>query len=425
MEVQTFLSEEDKAEIYQESKDWFDANDDGAYGLRKNWNVQPPAQEPSYVRFDDITGRELQLLKLPPVEFLVDNILPMGLVLLGAPPKSCKSYMCMQMCLAICTGDKFLGFHTKKHGCLYMDLESNRKRPQDRQDQILQGDDAPLNLHIVTRSGPMGKGFEEEIRRMISQYPDIKLVIVDVFRKVRPGAKRGMDPYDRDYEDYGAVKALADDLKITIILVTHTTKMKHPDDPFNELIGSAGTLGSVDVAMVIKKETRDAETAKLYVSGKDVEDQCYEIHFDGKRHIWEKLGTSQEVEAQRLREEYEGSNVIRTVKKLVEQGNGHWEGSVSDIIEASKYFQGCQIYDNERQAGKEIRRFERQLKDIDAITCRANPSRKTGKRELTFESENPFLMSPMSPLSSTSPLSPMSPRSEEDIKDNVGDMKQQ
>lgn len=65
----------------------------------------------------------------------------------------------------------------------------------------------------------------------------------------------------------------------------------------------------------------------------------------------------------------------------------NWEGSVSDIIEASKYFQGCQIYDNERQAGKE--------------------------------------MSPMSPLSSTSPLSPMSPRSEEDIKDNVGDMKQQ
>lgn len=418
MEVQTFLEDTRK-----EAEDWFRENDDGTYGLRKNWNVQPPVQEPSYVRFDDITGRELQLLELPPVEFLVDNILPMGLVLLGAPPKSCKSYMCMQMCLAICTGDNFLGFHTKKHGCLYMDLESNRKRPQDRQDQILQGDDAPLNLHIVTRSGPMGKGFEEEIRRMISQYPDIKLVIVDVFRKVRPGAKRGMDPYDRDYEDYGAVKALADDLKITIILVTHTTKMKHPDDPFNELIGSAGTLGSVDVAMVIKKESRDAETAKLYVSGKDVEDQCYEIRFDGKRHIWEKLGTSQEVEARRLREEYEGSNVIRTVKKLVEQGNGHWEGSVSDIIEASKYFQGCQIYDNERQAGKEIRRFERQLKDIDAITYRANPSRKTGKRELTFESENPFLMSPMSPLSSTSPLSPMSPRSEEDIKDNVGDMK--
>ena len=389
MEVQTFLSEEDKAEIYQESKDWFDANDDGAYGLRKNWNVQPPAQEPSYVRFDDITGRELQLLKLPPVEFLVDNILPMGLVLLGAPPKSCKSYMCMQMCLAICTGDDFLEFHTKKHGCLYMDLESNRKRPQDRQDQILQGDDAPLNLHIVTRSGPMGKGFEEEIRRMISQYPDIKLVIVDVFRKVRPGAKRGMDPYDRDYEDYGAVKALADDLKITIILVTHTTKMKHPDDPFNELIGSAGTLGSVDVAMVIKKETRDAETAKLYVSGKDVEDQCYEIRFDGKRHIWEKLGTSQEVEAQRLREEYENNNTIKTIRKLVQQGGGHWEGTASDIIDASRYFAGCQIHEDAAKVGKQLRKFTQQLHDLDAITYRVDLGRGQS-RQIIFTSNNPF-----------------------------------
>ena len=371
------------------------------YAHRKEWNVQPPAQEPSYVRFDDITGRELQLLKLPPVEFLVDNILPMGLVLLGAPPKSCKSYMCMQMCLAICTGDNFLGFHTKKHGCLYMDLESNRKRPQDRQDQILQGDDAPLNLHIVTRSGPMGKGFEEEIRRMISQYPDIKLVIVDVFRKVRPGAKRGMDPYDRDYEDYGAIKALADDLKITIILVTHTTKMKHPDDPFNELIGSAGTLGSVDVAMVIKKESRDAETAKLYVSGKDVEDQCYEIRFDGKRHIWEKLGTSQEVEAQRLREEYENNNTIKTIRKLVQQGGGHWEGTASDIIDASRYFAGCQIHEDDKRVGKLIRRFEQQLKDVDAIGFICKVTKRTS--EYWFKSENPFTTNTTLTTNTTTP----------------------
>lgn len=395
----------------REAEAAFKAQDDGTYSRRANWNVQPPAQEPSYVRFDDITGRELQLLKLPPVEFLVDNILPMGLVLLGAPPKSCKSYMCMQMCLAICTGDKFLGFHTKKHGCLYMDLESNRKRPQDRQDQILQGDDAPLNLHIVTRSGPMGKGFEEEIRRMISQYPDIKLVIVDVFRKVRPGAKRGMDPYDRDYEDYGAIKALADELKITIILVTHTTKMKHPDDPFNELIGSAGTLGSVDVAMVIKKESRDAETAKLYVSGKDVEDQCYEIRFDGKRHIWEKLGTSQEVEAQRLREEYENNHTIKTIKKLVEQGNGHWEGTASDIIDASRYFAGCQIHEDAAKVGKQLRKFTQQLHDLDAIIYSVGSSRADGKRVLTFASNNPFTV-PSVPSVLTVPSVPSVPNTE-------------
>ena len=426
MEVQNFLSEEAKEDIRREAEAAFEAQNDGTYGLRKNWNVQPPAKErPQRKHIKLITSAELQKMEIPPTEFIIENILTPGLILLGAPPKTCKSYMCLQMCLAICQGEDFLGFHTKQHGCWYLDLESNLDRPKKRTEQILDSESTIQNLYITVESEPMGKGFEEDLRKTIEERPDIKVIVVDVFKKIRPGARRGVDPYDRDYEDYGAIKALADEYHLAIILVTHTTKMKHPDDPFNELIGSAGTLGSVDVAMVIKKESRDAETAKLYVSGKDVEDQCYEIRFDGKRHIWEKLGTSQEVEAQRLREEYEGSNVIRTVKKLVEQGNGHWEGSVSDIIEASKYFQGCQIYDNERQAGKEIRRFERQLKDIDAITYRANPSRKTGKRELTFESENPFLMSPTSPLSSTSPMSPMSPRSEEDIKDNVGDMKQQ
>lgn len=394
----------------REAEAAFKAQDDGTYTFRKNWNVQPPAREqPLHERYDTITGNELQKLDLPPVEFLVDEILPLGLALLGAPPKSCKSYMCLQMCLAICTGHDFMGFKTKPHACLYLDLESTRRRPKLRLNQILQGMEAPENLYIVTRSGPMGKGFEDELRRTIVEHPEIKLVIVDVFKKIRPSAKRGADPYERDYEDFGAIKALADELQLAILLVTHTTKMKHPDDPFNELVGSAGTMGSVDVAMVIKKDTRDAETAKLYVSGKDLRDQCYEIRYDKQRYIWEKLGTSQEVEAQRLREAYEQSNIIQTVKKLVQQGGGKWSGSTADIIEASKYFQGCCIYDDVRKVGKVIRQFTQQLRDFDAI--RVFESRDTGKdrsRTLSFVSGNPFLMSVMSNMSETSDMSDMS-----------------
>ena len=103
------------------------------------------------------------------------------------------------------------------------------------------------------------------------------------------------------------------------------------------------------------------------------------------------LTDRQEVEAQRLREEYEGSNVIRTVKKLVEQGNGHWEGTVSDIIDASRYFAGCQIHEDDKRVGKLIRRFEQQLKDIDAITYRIDLGRGQA-RKLIFCTENPFLM---------------------------------
>ena len=374
------------------------------YSQRKNWNTQPPAlQQPAQERYDTITGSELQKLELPPVEFLVDEILPLGLALLGAPPKSCKSYMCLQMCLAICTGHDFMGFKTKPHACLYLDLESTRRRPKLRLNQILQGMEAPENLYIVTRSGPMGKGFEDELRRTVSEHPEIKLVIVDVFKKIRPSAKRGADPYERDYEDFGAIKALADELQLAILLVTHTTKMKHPDDPFNELVGSAGTMGSVDVAMVIKKDTRDAETAKLYVSGKDLRDQCYEIRYDKQRYIWEKLGTSQEVEAQRLREEYNSDRVIQAIRKLVEQGGGIWEGTASDIVEASRYFRSGQITDDVAKIGKKIRKYTQQLIDFDAIIFTCKVTNRTS--EYCFRSKNPFTTSTTSTTTPTSTTS--------------------
>lgn len=373
----------------REAEAAFKAQDDGTYSRRANWNVQPPAQERPRKHFNTISGEELQNMEIPPIEFIVENILTPGLALLGAPPKTCKSFMCLQMCLAICRGKDFMGFHTEQHDCLYLDLESSFGRPKKRAKQILNGEPIPKNFFISTESEPMGKGFEESFRAELEKHPTIKVVIIDVFKKIRPGARRGVDPYDRDYEDYGAIKALADEYHLAIILVTHTTKMKHPDDPFNELIGSAGTLGSVDVAMVIKKESRDAETAKLYVSGKDVEDQCYEIRFDGKRHIWEKLGTSQEVEAQRLREEYENNNTIKTIRKLVQQGGGHWKGTASDIIDASRYFAGCQIHEDAAKVGKQLRKYTQQLHDLDAITYRVDLGRGQS-RQISFTSNNPF-----------------------------------
>lgn len=395
----------------REAEAAFKAQDDGTYSRRANWNVQPPAQERPRKHFNTISGEELQNMEIPPIEFIVENILTPGLALLGAPPKTCKSFMCLQMCLAICRGKDFMGFHTEQHDCLYLDLESSFGRPKKRAKQILNGEPIPKNFFISTESEPMGKGFEESFRAELEKHPAIKVVVVDVFKKIRPGARRGVDPYDRDYEDYGAIKALADEYRLAIILVTHTTKMKHPDDPFNELIGSAGTLGSVDVAMVIKKESRDAETAKLYVSGKDVEDQCYEIRFDGKRHIWEKLGTSQEVEAQRLREEYENNNTIKTIRKLVQQGGGHWEGTASDIIDASRYFAGCQIHEDAAKVGKQLRKFTQQLHDLDAIIYSVGSSRADGKRVLTFASNNPFTV-PSVPSVLTVPSVPSVPNTE-------------
>ena len=317
-------------------------------------------------KLDVITARDLQNLDIPPLEYLITGFLTQGLGLLGAPPKSYKSYMCLDMALSICRGLPFLGFETKKSGVLYMDLESTRRRPRDRMKQILGDEEAPTNLYVVTETELMGKGFEEQLAHELNERPDIKLVIVDVFKKIRPPAPRTKDQYERDYEDYGRMKELADKFNITIFMVTHTTKMKHPDNPFDELTGSSGTMGSIDVAMVIKKEKREDKTAKLYVTGRDLEEQCYEMEFNTKTFKWEMLGNSRDVEEARKELTYKTSPITQTVKKLVNTNSGHWEGTVSDIINASKYF-NSKIYEDPRKVGRFIKSNEHYFYFFDEI----------------------------------------------------------
>lgn len=317
---------------------------------------------------DMISASELQKLEIPPQEFVVDGLVPHGLTALGAPPKSYKSFMCLDMAICACLGDSFMGFHTKQCDVLYLDLESTKRRPKERMKLILKGQEAPENLYIATQADPLGKGFEEQINEAVKEHPNIKLVIVDVFKKIRTAASKNKDPYERDYEDFGAVKGIADRLNIAILLVLHTTKMKHPDDPFNEIAGSAGVMGALDAALAIKKDARQDKTAKLYITGRDFEEQCYEIEFDNANSFkWKRLGTAEEVAQQRHEQAYRESPIVQTIKKLLEQNGGEWKGTVTDMINASRYFKGCTIYGDVRTVGRTLESFRDMMLMKDKI----------------------------------------------------------
>lgn len=338
---------------------------------------------------DIITAKDLQGLDIPPLKFIVEKLLPLGLIVLGAPPKSFKSYMCLDMCLSICQGLDFLGFKTKKCSCLYLDLESTRRRPKTRLEQILKGQPAPDNLYIATKAEMLGNGFEDQLRREKTNRPDIEVVVVDVFKRIRPGNTKIKDNYERDYEDYGMIKALADELNISIVLVTHTTKMKHPDDPFNELTGSAGVMGSIDVAWIIRKEKREDEIARFYITGRDLEEQCYEMKFSKIDYRWNKLGAHKDMEQLRKELDYKTSPIIGTIRKLVEQNRGNWKGTASEIIKASQYF-GLHIHDKAQQVGQRINEFAEMLREMDCIDFHRTSTNKTNEYEFTLN--NPFVV---------------------------------
>ena len=333
-----------------------------------------------------VTAAELDNMDIPPIDWIVEKILPVGLSMIGAPSKYYKSYMALGMCVAICNGGKFLGFDCNKNGCLYLDLESTKRRPKNRLDQILgTSGHKPDNLYIITGTdepGRIGEGFEAQIEYQLREHPDIKLVVVDVFQMIRQPAKRNQTGYNRDYKDFRALKQIADKHSIGIMLIHHTRKMKDPSDVFNELSGSVGVMGALDCAWVITKDDRYSMEGTLHITGRDMESQKLKIRFDKKSFQWEYVGTEEDIEAQRLQFEYDQSPIVETIKKLIKQHNGHWEGSASEIQGASKYY-GCQIYDDVRKVGSLINKYEGLLWSVDGIVFEYD-TKTRGKRKYIF-----------------------------------------
>ena len=129
------------------------------------------------------TMQELYEQPLEPVEYLVDGLLAPGLYILGGSPKVGKSWMALQLCLAVCGGKAFLGRETQTCEVLYLALEDGPQRLHSRALRL--ADTAPEGLHLCHRAAPIGQGLERQIEAQLAEYPHIRLVVLDTLQKVR------------------------------------------------------------------------------------------------------------------------------------------------------------------------------------------------------------------------------------------------
>lgn len=343
------------------------------------WTKTAIQEEP----FESITAAELAALELPPLEWIVKGLLPPGLAMLAAPSKSFKSFMALQLCLAVCSGAPFLGFDCNKAACLYFDLESGKRRPKDRLQKVNKGKPMPDNLYIVTgeqQISPIGEAFEQQLDVFLAQHPDVRLVVIDVFQMIRKAAKRNENGYDRDYGDFQILRSVQAKYNVCILLIHHTRKMKD-SDVFNQIHGSVGVMGALDTAMMIDRESRSDANATLHITGRDIEQQELAIRFDKESFCWISEGTTQEQEYRQRMEEYQNSPIISTIEALINNHGGTWTGTATEIIQASRAF-SITITDDPARIGLFIREYEPELWAYDHITVEY--PRKSSGREMRF-----------------------------------------
>jgi hypothetical protein len=228
---------------------------------------------------------ELLATVFPEPAWAVPGVLPEGLNLVVSPPKVGKSWFALGLAVAVASGGKALGRIDVAQGdVLYAALEDTPRRLQRRLQIVLGNSAPPARLTFITECARLDEGGLEHLDGWLKRHPEARLLIVDVFAKVRGGARRNVNAYDGDYEAMAGLKRLADEHSVCVLVVHHTRKQA--DGDFLQTVsGTNGIAGSADTLLVLSR-TRSSADAVLQITGRDVEEAEHPLQFDAQRGQW-------------------------------------------------------------------------------------------------------------------------------------------
>jgi hypothetical protein len=245
-----------------------------------------------------ITARDLQSKKFKPVRIILPGLIPEGVTLLAGKPKVGKSWLALDVCLAVADETRYvLGSMQPVHGAvLYLALEDNQRRLKKRIDKIVQSGTWPDRLELHTEWKRMDQGGLEDIeawiKSAIESGKEPRLIWIDTLAKIRPIAGRSEQAYAADYRAIDGVQKLAGQYGVGVVLNTHLRKAPSEDDPFDEVSGTLGLTAAADTTIVMK---RHSGMVKVYVRGRDIEEAEFAAEFNRMTCRWRIVGGADDV----------------------------------------------------------------------------------------------------------------------------------
>ena len=254
---------------------------------------------------------------------IIEGVLYPGTYLLAGAPKIGKSFLVAQLAYHVSTGKELWGYQVRQGTVLYLALEDDHRRLQERMYRMF-GTDSSEKLFFATCAKQIGNGLEDQLKKFMKEHPDTKLVILDTLQKIREVGNE-KNSYAKDYEIIGKLKQITDESGCCFLLVHHTRKQQ-ADDKFDMISGTNGLLGSADGAFMLVKEKRTDQTATLDVSGRDQKDQRIYLTRDNERLIWEL----DHVEAEPWVEPTDA--VLEAIAALVNETAPVWNGTATELV---------------------------------------------------------------------------------------------
>ncbi len=223
---------------------------------------------------------DLLALNLPPLRWIVPDLLPEGTTIIASPPKVGKSCLVYQIVAEVAIGGSLLGRRVEPGSALYLALEDGRRRGQDRLRAVLAGRTMPRGrLEVRWGARRIGGGLEDDIARWLEAHPDARVVAIDTLGKVRPRSDGRRNAYEVDVQDLARLQDLFRDRPVALVIVHHARK-DASDDFLASVSGTYGITGSVDTIVVLRRKRLEAFGTVL-VTGRDVPDAEIPVRFDG------------------------------------------------------------------------------------------------------------------------------------------------
>lgn len=290
---------------------------------------------------------ELMAMSFPDPKWAVPGIIAEGVNLLAGPPKVGKSWLSLGLGLSIAAGTTAFGTIPVEPGpVLYLALEDTPRRLQSRMRRVLGGHRAPAGLTLDVHCPPLPAGGDFYIAEWLDAHPGARLVVIDVFTKVRGKPPDGTSSaYEADYAAVGKAKKLADTYGVAVLLVHHVRKAG-ADDFLATVSGTNGLAGAADAVLVLERARAKADGV-LHVTGRDVDETDYALSFDPGAGAWTLLdGPAEDHLMQTTRahiarfvRDYPGrtpaqiadalqmnpSNIRQTCKRMTDDGQLHAE----------------------------------------------------------------------------------------------------
>lgn len=206
------------------------------------------------------TVEELKKEDIPEIRWLIKDFLASsGFFLLSAKPKTGKTFLALQMAVAVATGKPFLDhFETEKGKVLYVITQGGKRLMKDRILKVENGTKLD-NMFYQTALNPLENGGYEELTNFIEMAKNPKLIVLDMITGLLPNHK---------HSNYAAWQATTDRLNdftlkndICLLGVYHSKKGEtDSEDFFEDSIGSTGINAGISGGLMLRNTRNKNES---------------------------------------------------------------------------------------------------------------------------------------------------------------------